>query len=146
MKLYNQVINRISDARKFMVVYTVDGLTNVRHESVFNLMACTPIPHFLESFSLESSQESSENLFKIITSFISKLDETQPLQITQDSCWSPLKGICTDNPNVMLKLRQLLAEREGWIVYGCSCHALNLLTSDLMRKKLFKRTLKYNSL
>ena len=126
-----------------MIVFTVDGLTNVRHESVFNLMACTPIPHFLESFTLEGAQETSENLFKIITSCISKLDESQPIQITQDSSWSPLKGICTDNPNVMVKLRQFLAEREGWIVYGCSCHALSLLMSDLIRKKLFKRTLKY---
>ncbi|HYN44968.1 MAG TPA: hypothetical protein VER35_03130, partial [Candidatus Limnocylindrales bacterium] len=57
------------------IVITCDGLTNVNHKSVFNIMVCTPLPLFFDSFQLDGQEESADKLFIKIKTAKTQIEE-----------------------------------------------------------------------
>jgi len=46
------------------IVLTIDGLSNIKHQQVFNVMACNPLPYFVDRFEMGTIAESAKNLVK----------------------------------------------------------------------------------
>ena len=118
--------------------FTIDGLTDVKKRSVFNLMACAPMPYYLNFFRLNRLKESSqklrdhllksimeveENIFRVSEEERVDLFAPVPNEIdippryreimlllpkSDVRHWKMQYALCTDNPNVMRKTRRLL--------------------------------------
>ena len=204
---HQQMLTEFRPAVGKMIVLTCDGLTNVNHESVFNLMICSPFPFFFASFHLNGAEESAEQLLRQLRCAKSQLEvelvhnniganqfirppnnannhngdivhppnnannnavlppnnnnavrvangnifnaNDDPILRTASENWKMFFGLCTDNPNVMRKVRKTLMEQSKdtlWICYGCPCHALNSLVGDMLKKRPFRKILQYDHL
>ena len=129
------------------ICMTLDGATNVMGKQVLNLMACCPKAWFLQHFTMELRRESADELLlKVIeaknqvmqtlnpTSNEDGLREDQPNTST-----SPLQDVmfsfCSDSPSVMVSLRRkIICLPDFTAVFGCSPHAINNFTLDILNK------------
>jgi hypothetical protein len=124
-------------------------------KQVLNMMACGPLLYFLKHFSMELRHETAENLLLKLLSCKLRLlgqirdpveghtlagiladdDEDGPTA-AKDGFFKnpPVFTFCSDNPNVMMKLRRLALEnREFTFAMGCSPHALNKFCEDIIK-------------
>ena len=154
---HKETILRLQQDNGKLICLTCDGLTNIKNRSIFNLMACTPLPFFFDSFQLDGKEESSLKLLAEILSLKKRiLEELGPVgevRVPEDklnrSNWGIIWGIITDNPSVMRSLRSKLIEltdaesKVFWIAFGCPCHGLNLVMQDMIKSNPFLDSKRY---
>ena len=56
-----------------VITLVLDGWTNVRNESIVNVIACIPQPIFLKSLPTGANRHTAENMFKLIEPTIDEL-------------------------------------------------------------------------
>jgi hypothetical protein len=96
-------------------------------QHLHNLMACVPLPFFVENNLDDGKGESKLDLLRLAEQMIDSV-----LKIFNDynrpaPC---IIGFATDNPNANKGMRQLLEDSselksKGVVPYGCACHSLN---------------------
>jgi len=127
LDIHNEIFEKLHES--CAIVISTDGWTDVNSTSVFNIMACNPLPYFIFSHYPDDSKEKSENLRDSIL----KARETIISRFSVSDNSTILWGVVTDNPNVMRKARRLLMETfPSLVAYGCCAHALNNFSKDMM--------------
>jgi hypothetical protein len=115
------VVSKKIDQAKVLHL-AVDGWTNVRKDSIINIMIYTPTPFFHTSIDTETNRHTGEYLAEKISETMDEIGSEKFL------------GIISDNAANMKKCGKLLADKyetTTWI--GCLAHTLNLLIADLLK-------------
>lgn len=99
-----------------------DGWTNIRGESLINVVVCTPDPVFFKVVEPKTNRETSEYLAEQLEEVFKAVNPQKVLLFN------------SDNAANMKRAGQLLQERFPHIYFvGCGAHSLNLLASDLAK-------------
>lgn len=116
------VISKSLIAKSPGVTLVIDGWSNIRHDSIVNFVICTPQPIFYKSVNTGSNRHTADYLFRISKEVV---EEIGPLKFT---------AIVSDNASNMKAMWRIVrSEYPHILCYGCSAHALNLLTQDLCK-------------
>ena len=75
LKCHRNVLLANTPSLGKMIVLTCDGMTNLAHRSVFNIMICTPLPYFFASFRLMGEEESANKLFTKLSQARAQLEQ-----------------------------------------------------------------------
>lgn len=132
-KLLDDEVSRITDQNTICIADSkvlgimCDGWTNVRNESIVNIVVTTPKPIFYKSLSTGVQRHSGEYLADLI---ISVIEELGPRKVF---------GVVTDNAKNMKKAWGIISKKYPHITtYGCVAHGLNLLINDIINLDSFK--------
>ncbi len=135
-------------------------MTNIMGKQVINVMACGPLPLFLEHIKFELRRETAANLrekildvklrllssirmpiegYSINNADVAEMEDgehgAEPLpRATKTEHFKnpPMFTFVSDNPNVMRSLRRLLLEEYQFMfVFGCTPHALHKFCEDV---------------
>ncbi len=109
----------------------IDGWSNVRRNSIINIVICTPKPYFFKSIDSKEGRHTAFYLSKIVEDIIISLGSEKII------------GIISDNARNMKSKGKIIIQKYGHIsCYGCGAYTLNLLIQDLCKIDFVKRILK----
>lgn len=117
---------------------SVNGISELNSNSVFNLMDGAPLPFIIPSFILQGMKESAVNLDTKISTFI--CSSCAKLNINKK-----VFGFCSESPGVITVTRKLLCRaRDGGSAcvvfsYGCLYHALSNFIKDIWTESFVKK-------
>ncbi|XP_063629642.1 uncharacterized protein LOC134801044 [Cydia splendana] len=115
-----KVTEKIEDANDLHIA--ADGWTNIRKDSILNIIIYTPKPYFHSSIDTQNNRHTAEYLSEKISQTMNEIGSEKFL------------GIVTDNAANMKKCGKLLTdqyEHTTWV--GCLAHTLNLLIGDVLK-------------
>lgn len=129
-KVKQQINEKISKA--VVLHMAVDGWSNIRNESILNIIIYTPEPVFYTFVETKTNRHKADYL----TSELSKVIE----EIGEDRFFA----VVTDNAANMAKCgRSLCNKFDKMIWIGCIAHTLNLLVGDVLRKTCVKEIFEF---
>lgn len=109
---------KISEADSLAI--SIDGWSNIRKESIMNILLFTPEPIFLKSIECKSESHTGEYIAKQLEEVILEKGKEKFI------------GIPTDNASNMKNAGQRVELKFDWLTwYGCLMHFFNLLLTDL---------------
>ncbi|XP_047984673.1 uncharacterized protein LOC125225144 [Leguminivora glycinivorella] len=122
-----KVTEKIEEAN--VLHLAADGWTNVRKDSIINIIIYTPKPYFHSSIETRNNRHTAEYLSEKIGQTMNEIGSEKFL------------GIITDNAANMKKCGKLLNEQyENTTWVGCLAHTLNLLISDVLKIEAIQET------
>jgi hypothetical protein len=124
-----KVTEKIEDANVLHIA--ADGWTNIRKDSILNIIIYTPKPYFHSSIDTQDNRHTAEYLSEKISQTMNEIGSAKFL------------GIITDNAANMKKCGKLLTdqyENTTWV--GCLAHTLNLLIGDVLKIDSVQETFK----
>ncbi|XP_047989603.1 zinc finger BED domain-containing protein 4-like [Leguminivora glycinivorella] len=124
-----KVTEKIKDAN--VLHLAADGWTNVRKDSIINIIIYTPKPYFHSSIDTQNNRHTAEYMSERISQTMDEIGSSKFL------------GIITDNAANMKKCGKLLTdqyENTTWV--GCLAHTLNLLIGDVLKIDTVQETFK----
>ncbi|KAL4113799.1 hypothetical protein QTP88_017372 [Uroleucon formosanum] len=126
LRTYIKVYENILEAKVYAV--QLDGWSNIRNESIMNIIVTTPKPFIFKSIDCGSNRHTAEYISAEISSVIEELGKEKCL------------GIITDNASNMKKAWKLLKADDKFkslpiAYYSCVSHTLNLLMLDVVKVK-----------
>lgn len=104
-----------------------DGWSNIKRDSIVNIVLTMPEPVFFKSISCGAERHTAEYTFEVLAECI---EEVGPEKVS---------ALVTDNAANMKAAWQLIKKKYPHILaYGCVAHGLNLLFTDIAKIDQFK--------
>lgn len=107
----------------------IDGWSNIRNESIINVLITTPEPVLYKLLDTRAARHEATFMCNIISEVIDEIGLRKVM------------SIITDNARNMTAAWNLLTEKypnSMFSCYGCSAHILNLLIHDILKIKTFQ--------
>lgn len=101
-----------------------DGWSNIRNESIVNIVVSTPQPFFIKSIDTKANAHTSEYIAEIMLESIEQYGSQK------------FAGVVTDNAKNMRKAGEIVALTHKHIIpYGCIAHTIQLIFGDVLKIK-----------
>lgn len=122
IRLHNEVELCIASATNLSI--QCDGWSNLRNESILNIIITTPKPVFVKFINTKCNRHTSEYISNLLIETIEQYSPTKFLTVV------------TDNAANMIKAGNLIVEKFPHITaFGCFAHTLHLLMGDILKIK-----------